>query len=391
MLRYLTPYLLEDLQRKMVWIGGPRQVGKTTLIRELAENNYSQFEYLNWDSDIDKQIILKQHWQTSSELIMFDELHKNPRWKQWLKGVFDTKLDTQQFCVTGSARMDIYQRGGDSLLGRYHYWRLHPFTLDEWPSELSKDKAIDHLLTFGGFPEPLLSQNPRVAKRWRNDRYKRIIHEDIRDLEPIREIQLLDLFIASLKERVGSTLVLNNIAQDLKISHQTCSRWLNTFERMYLGFAIYPLTKNIPRSIQKPAKVYFYDNADTKEDNGARFENLVATHLLKRLHFLEDCEGLQASLCYIRDKSGREVDFVTVIDGKVHELIEVKWSDTNISSSLRYYKEKLKPKKTVQIVKTLKKPYESNEILVTNAQSYFANSLWGCPTSIEHRNNMPTS
>jgi uncharacterized protein len=374
--RYLLPYLCEDLQKKMVWLGGPRQVGKTTLAKQLAEQQYSQFEYLNWDLDSDRQDILNHHWQTRSDLIVFDELHKYPHWKQWIKGVYDTKLDTQQFFVTGSARLDVYRRGGDSLLGRYHYWRLHPFTLDEWPDHLPKDGAVDRLLELGGFPEPFLGGDIRLAKRWRNERAKRILTEDIRALEKVHELQLLDLFVDALRERVGSMLVIANLAQDLKVAHKTCSHWLAIVERMYLAFPIYPLTKNIPRSIQKPAKVYFYDNGDAKSSDGGRFENLVATHLLKRLQFMEDYGGAKVSLHYIRDKDGREVDFVTVVDGKVHELIEVKLSDEKISTALKYYHNRLQPEKTTQILKSLKKPYDKDGIRVTTAEDYFSESLW---------------
>lgn len=111
------------------------------------------------------------------------------------------------------------------------------------------------------------------------------------------------------------------------------------------------------RAILKPPKVYFYDNADTDHNDGMRFENLVATTLLKRLNFLEDYHGHRCVLHYIRDKEGREVDFVTLIDGKVVDLIEVKLGDSGISSSLGYYRERLKPQFATQIVKNLKRPY----------------------------------
>jgi predicted AAA+ superfamily ATPase len=374
--RYLFRYILDDLKEKMVWLGGARQVGKTTLSKQLATQQYRQFEYLNWDSDRDRQAILKEHWQSSSELIIFDELHKYPHWKQWIKGLYDTKLESQQFFLTDSVRMDVHKKGGDSLVGRYHYWRLHPLTLDELPSDIEKNDVVDRLLELGGFPEPFIHGDIRKAKRWRKERFQRVLLEDIRELESIRELPLLDLLISALRERVGSMLVISNLAQDLKVTHKTCTRWLTILESMYLVFPVYPLTKNIPRAIQKPAKVYFYDNGDVVNSNGARFENLVATHLLKRLQFREDYEGSLTSLHYIRDRDGREVDFVTIVDGEVYELIEVKLSEDKISSALRYYKEKLNPKYTVQIVKSLKKIYDHDGIRVTTPEDYFSEPIW---------------
>jgi len=376
MKRYCEPFIYQDLTKKMVFIGGPRQVGKTILSKQLCHDQFSNGIYLNWDNDDDRQAILKKQWLATSPLIIFDELHKYPHWKRWIKGIYDTKPKHQQYLVTGSARLDVYRRGGDSLMGRYHYWRLHPLTLDELPSGLSREEGYQRLLTLGGFPEPFLTNNEREAARWRKERFDRILKEDVRDLESIRNIQLLSLFVEALRERTGGMITLSNLAHDLEISPKTAKTWLSLIERMYIAFPIYPYTKNIPRAILKPPKVYFYDNGDVTPDIGARLENLVATTLLKRLHFIEDYHGHRCSLHYIRDKDGREVDFVTVINNQVVDLIEVKNGDSTISSHLKYYSQKLKPKNTVQIVATLKRAYHQDGILVTNPIDYFKNPPW---------------
>lgn len=374
--RYLTSYIFQDLIKKMVFIGGPRQAGKTTLAKSLFHNQLENGVYFNWDNDEDRQDILKKKWREDTSLVVFDELHKYPRWKQWIKGVYDTRPNNQTYLVTGSARLDVYKRGGDSLMGRYHYWRLHPLTIDEIPSSISIEEAYKRLLTLGGFPEPFLMGDEREARRWRRERFDRILKEDVRDLEHIRNIQLLSLFVDGLRDRVSSTITLSNLAEDLQISPKTAKSWLSLMEKMYLGFAIYPLTQNVPRAIQKPPKVYFYDNADVIEIDGARLENLVATTLIKRLNFIEDYYGYRCKLHYIRDKEGREVDFVTMIDNKIIELIEVKNSDTEISSSLKYYSHKLKPERTVQIVGNLKRSFQQNSILVTSPMEYFKKPPW---------------
>lgn len=360
----------------MVFVGGPRQVGKTTLSKALCHGEFAGGEYFNWDNDSDRRAMLHKQWLKNSPLVIFDELHKYPRWKQWIKGVYDTKPHHQQYFVTGSARLDLYRRGGDSLMGRYHYWRLHPITIDELPSNISREEGYRRLLSVGGFPEPFLTADEREARRWRRERFDRVLREDIRDLEFIRNIQLLSLFIDALRERVGSTIALSNIAKDLQISPTTAKHWLSSAEKMYLAFPVYPLVKNIPRAIQKPLKVFFYDNSDVIDTDGARLENFVATTLLKRLNFIEDYHGYRCSLHYIRDKDGREVDFVTIINGVVTDLIEVKNSDTDISISLIYYSEKLKPKRTVQIVGKLNRAFHHGEILVTNPVDFFTDPPW---------------
>jgi len=279
------------------------------------------------------------------------------------------------FLVAGSARLDVYRRGGDSLLGRYHYWRLHPFGLDEKPAKMSDEEALSRLLTVGGFPEPFLDGDERQARRWRRERFDRVLKDDIRDLEPIKDIATLSLFVDSLRQRVGGLVVLANIANDLQVAPATLKRWLASLERMYLLFTVLPLTKGVPRAIQKPRKVYFFDNADVVGDQGARFENLVATHLLKYCHFREDRDGYKYELRYVRDKEGREVDFAIVKDGVVTELYECKWSETDFDPALRYYAERLEPQRATQIVATARVPFKQGRLERQSAFVLRKNSL----------------
>ena len=375
-MRYIEPYVRDDLHKKMVFVGGPRQVGKTTMAKSILVQEDKGGRYLNWDYDEDRQDILAKKWTSEDRLLVLDELHKFPRWKNWLKGLYDVTGEEHSFLVTGSARLDVYRRGGDSLLGRYHYWRLHPFTLDEIPADILPQDAFTRLMTVGGFPEPFLDNDEREARRWRRERFDRVIREDVRDLESIRNIQSLSLFLDLLRTRVGGMVILSNLAGDIQISPKTVKTWLEVLERMYLVFTVKPYTKSLPRAIQKPPKVYFFDNGDVLGDEGARFENLVATSLLKRLHFLEDRDGFRCELRYIRDKEGREVDFAIIKEGVLEELVEVKYSDDTPSKHLAYYAQRLKPKKVTQIVAKLKRPYDKNGIRVVDPLRYFTEPLW---------------
>jgi len=374
-MRYITPYILEDLNKKMVFVGGPRQVGKTTLAKAVLSENFPAGRYLNWDYDEDRQDILQKRWSAENNLLVFDELHKFPRWKAWIKGIYDVSHEAHAFLITGSARLDVYRRGGDSLMGRYHYWRLHPFTLDEIPKGITPEDAFKRLMTVGGFPEPFLDGNERNARRWRRERFDRVLREDVRDLESIRNIPLLGMFLDMLRYRVGGLITLSNMASDLQVSPKTAKTWLEVLERMYLVFSVRPYTKNLPRAVLKPPKVYFFDNGDTLGDEGARFENFVAASLLKRLHFLEDRDGYRYELRYIRDKEGREVDFAVIKEGRLIELIEAKYSDENISQHLLYYAKRLKPDKATQIVAKIRRPYDKGQIQVVDPISYFRKQI----------------
>lgn len=370
-MRYISAYVQKDLKKKMVFVGGPRQCGKTTLAKALLLDQKSGL-YLNWDNSKDKLTIKDEKWSDQDNLLIFDELHKMKNWKNFIKGIYDKENELHQFLVTGSARLDVFRKGGDSLLGRYHYWRLHPFSLFETPDKrISAEESFRRLLIVGGFPEPFLDNDEREARRWREERNSRVIRDDIRDLENIKQVDQMSLLLELLKGRVGSLISVANLAQDIGVSPMTVAKWIEIFEKMYLVFIVRPYSTSLARGLKKSFKVYFFDNADVEADEGARFENLVANHLLQQIHFWEDYQGYKMQLCFVRDKEKREVDFAVILNKKVHELIEVKWSDHEISSHLHYFAERLRPQKITQIVAKLKKPFKKGQLQLVSPLIYF--------------------
>jgi predicted AAA+ superfamily ATPase len=362
--RYLTKFVVEDLKEKMVFVGGPRQVGKTTLAQELVAKQFGQSSYYNWDSKIDRREIMQSIWPGDADLIILDEIHKYKKWKSLVKGEYDTLKDRYRFLITGSARLDIYRKGGDSMLGRYHYYRLHPFTLAEAsgrialpkvmkeipiPSKSEKElfKALDK---FGGFPEPFIKQNPRVLRRWHNEKTERLFREDIRDIEPVRDIVSMQLLGDILPDRTGSLLSINSLREDLEVSHRAVSSWLNILESFYYCFRLYPYVGKNFRSLKKEAKLYLWDWSEI-DDEAIRFENCIASHILKFTHFLQDYEGYKVKLYFLRSAEKKEVDFLLTIDEKPWFAIEAKINQTDVSSSLYYFKEKLQIPYCYQVVK----------------------------------------
>jgi uncharacterized protein len=372
-MRGIQEHIETDLQNKMVFVAGPRQCGKTTLAKSILAK--SQGRYFNWDSDDDRKAVLKKNWSETDSLLVFDELHKFPRWKNWVKGVFDTQREHHQILVTGSARLDVYRRGGDSLLGRYHHWRLHPFTMDERPSGMSTGVAFERLMTVGGFPEPFISGSQRQAKRWRRDREDRVLRDDLRELEKVLQITPISLLVSSLKERVGGLVVANNIAGDLQVSPTSVKHWLTLLENMYLLFVVPPYTQGVPRAIQKPPKVFFFDNADAPDVKAIRFKNLVATHLLKWMHFLEDFEGDRWALHHLRDKAGHEVDFVLTKNRKLVALIDAGVDDSEPRPSLRYFTERLHPPLALVINSSTQKRAKKSGVEIRGLESLEKNLL----------------
>lgn len=358
----------------MVFLGGPRQVGKTTLARSLIEGETAAYRgrYLNWDRVADQEIIRREEWSDEDTLLVLDEIHKFPKWKNLVKGYYDVLKSTHKFLITGSARLDLYRRGGDSLLGRYHYWRLHPFTLNELPPKISPQDGYHRLLRVGGFPEPFLDNDPREARRWREERYLRIVRDDIRDLDPIRNIQQMSMLLHLLRTRVGGLIQIANLAADVQVAPATVKHWIEIFEKMYLVFVVRAYVGKLPRATQKPFKVYFFDNSDVIGDEGAVFENLVATHLLKLCHFRQDHSGENWDLRFVRDKEQHEVDFVVLRDGRIVDLVEAKWSDNALSPSLLYFGNKLKAPQITQLVGELARPFHKGRHRVVHPIDYFS-------------------
>ena len=338
--RYVRDHIEADLANRMVFIGGPRQVGKTTLALSLLGpgGNESSPAYLNWDVLSDREDILAERLPSGQPRIIFDEIHKFARWRNLVKGLFDRNRSSVSFIVTGSARLDYYRRGGDSLQGRYHYFRLHPFTATEYGA--APDGAVaEQLLRFGGFPEPFLRGEERFHRRWQREHSSRIIHEDLRDLENVREISMLDLLLSHLPGCVGSPLSVNSLARLLQASHESVERWLTIFERMYLCYRIPPFGGKRIRAVRKERKLYFWDWSRVP-GRGVRFENMVAGHLLKYCHFVEDTEGHGMELRFIRDTDRREVDFVVLRDGAAEFAVECKSGEQSAAPACRYFRER---------------------------------------------------
>ncbi len=342
----------------MVFISGPRQVGKTTLAKQLMPNHQ---QYFNFDSSVDRKAIVRMEWSQEKRLVVLDEIHKMKNWKRWIKGVWDTQNQDHAFVVTGSSRLDFVRKSGESLAGRYFSHRLHPLSLAELSAKFKGEEALDRLLKLGGFPEPFFSNDLTQAQRWRRGHVDRILREDVTELERVSQIKNLEFLIELLSERVSSTISYTSLASDLSISPKTVKLWINILESFYVVFIVTPYSKSLNRAIRKEPKVYFYD-VGRVPDEGARLENLVACHLLKRNHYLEDCFGHKASLHFVRDKEKREVDFLTCVDNKVESLIEVKTSQEEFSRSLNYYHQRLKPLRSIQLLRYLKREKSSHGI-----------------------------
>lgn len=352
--------------RQLALVSGPRQVGKTTA----CQGADSAARYLSWDDQDDRRLLSRGPKAIVAELglalragptvLIIDEIHKYRRWKTLLKGLFDGFSDRVRILVTGSSRLDVYRRGGDSLMGRYFLYRMHPLTLGELrdptppTGELRAParptpKHVATLLQHGGFPEPFLRADARFTTRWRSLRRQQMLREDIRDTTRIQELGQLEIMTQLLDERAGKQLVYANLARDVNIAVDTARRWVTTLCGLHHGFLVRPWFKNVSKALRKEPKWYPRDWAEV-EDPGARTEAFLAGHLLKAVEIWTDLGLGSYELRYLRDKEKREVDFLVVRNRKPWFLVEAKHSDVTLSPALAHFQRQTEAPHAFQVV-----------------------------------------
>ena len=345
--------LRED--RQMAFVAGPRQVGKTTTCRALAD------VYLDWDNEDHRALILAGPSAVATHAgldrlaqqpvrIVFDELHKYRRWKQFLKGFFDTYEASVRIMVTGSSRLDVYRKGGDSLMGRYFLYRMHPLSAGELCRPVPPDGALTPpaqlaeedwkaLWEHGGHPEPFQKRSSRFSLRWRELRMHQLLREDVRDMTAIQDLDQLAVMARILSERSSGQLIYSSLAKQVRVSENTVRSWIATLCSLHYGFVVRPWYRNVSKALRKEPKWFLRDWSGIA-DVGNRAETFCACHLLKAVEGWTDLGLGVFELRYIRDTQKREVDFLVIRDGNPWFLVEVKHGNAGLSPHLAYFQER---------------------------------------------------
>lgn len=337
------------IKSPMVFVTGPRQAGKTTEVKHLSKN------YFNWDTTETKRAFLKDPYffRSMSAWIIFDEIHKRKRdWKKLLKGYYDSPERFENFIVTGSGRLNIFQKGGDSLQGRYELFHLLPVTYGEWsdlkmestprdfsawePDLMTGSRQESDLVHLGGFPQPLTRGSDTFLNKWLDLYLKRLIEEDIRDFSRVELLDKMELLARLLPERISSPVSLKSLSEDVEVSREAIKNWIRLFEILYLGFTLPPYSRRIERAVKKERKWYFFQWAFV-DDPGPRFENYLAVQLYTACQYWRDAGLGVYELFYIRDQDRREVDFLITKNLKPIALVEAKSSPQEFPASLMHY------------------------------------------------------
>lgn len=397
-MRRIYNFILEEHLHKyeqMAFLAGPRQVGKTTIARSAIQDS-KYYKYLNWDSLENRKTILSGNKEIVNGLpintlvdvkpfIIFDEVHKYKNWKTFLKGFVDEYKSTSHIIVTGSAKLDVYRKGGDSLMGRYFLYRICPLSIAEISKKFSINEPIsppskvnieliDSLIEFGGFPETFLKQDKRFHNRWQNMRFEQLIREDIRDLAKIQELAQLEVLADLLKYQAGQLVSYTNLANKVRVNDTTIRRWISTLESFYYCFSLRPWSNNVARSLLKEPKIYLMDWS-VIEDHGSRLENFVACHLYKAVNFWNDAGFGKYDLFFLRDKEKREVDFLITSNNKPWIMIEVKNSNNySLSKSLFHFQKQINAQYSLQLSSDL--PYIEQDFRELSSPKIFPMSTF---------------
>lgn len=360
----------------MVFVMGPRQVGKTTVAQSMVDT-WPEARYISWDNISDRELILQgpraiaaslslDTLRDGHPLIAFDELHKFPKWRDFLKGLYDS-YPNLRLVVTGSGKLDVFNRGGDSLMGRYFPFRFHPLSVAEVvhdrfysEGEIRDPKPIDpqyftDLWEFGGYPDPFLKRSAIFARRWQRLRLQQLLQGDVRDLTQVQDTDTMELLAQYLVHHAGDLLSYQSLAKKLRVSDKTVKHWLSVLKSLYYCFAVKPWSTNVARSLLKEPKYYLWDWS-LCFDEGSRAENFIASHLLKAVHYWTDMGFGDYQLHFLRDTNKREVDFLVSKDNQPWLLLEVKYGQkSSLSSSLLHFQEQIKPRYTLQV--SIELPY----------------------------------
>lgn len=342
------------LGKRMLFLSGPRQVGKTTLVQSKLCTQPKA--YFNWDAR-QVRIAFQKNPEffagTTAKWICFDEIHKRPKWKDILKGIYDVYKDQYRFVITGSARLDTFKKSGDSLVGRYFHTQLFPLNLPDfvkndfqlpkqpenlikWSQDLKDARELDDLLQLGGFPEPFFSGRESFWNRWSQNHTDLILTEDLRDLTRVIEVDKIETLLEMMQPSIGQLISNHRLAQDLETTHNSIKRWLQILNKLQLIFSVSPYSNHIRKAYKKEKKWYFMD---WKKSENNLFENYIACSLYRAVRLYNDRFGEKMSLHFIRTHNGTEVDFLICRHKKPWLLIEVKEGQPEVSKAIHRFTE----------------------------------------------------
>ncbi len=346
---------------KVLIVIGPRQVGKTTLIRSLCEKE-GNFLFINGDDGQDRLLfenageVKLRSIIGKSTTVFVDEAQRIPNIGITLKIIHD-QIKTVRLIVSGSSALDISNNMNEPLTGRKWEYQLFPFSWNELKNHFGYFNTIKNLpnyLIYGTYPEVIT--NPNDAENILKQIAGSYLYKDLLQYQGIRKPEVLDKLLLALALQIGSEVNYNELSRTVGIDRATVEQYISLLEKAYIIFRIKPLSRNSRNEINTSRKIYFYDNGirnaiignfnllDFRQDVGALWENFIISERIKVMNY----NDLHGRSYFWRTYQQQEIDWIEERDG-AFSAFEFKWNDK---------------KKNVKFPKTFLDLYEVKETLV---------------------------
>jgi predicted AAA+ superfamily ATPase len=321
-------------EQAAVAIIGPRQVGKTTLAREIADSRPGSL-YLDLEAREDRDrlaepvLFLRQY---ADSLVVLDEIHRVPEIFSSLRGIIDqgrrTGHGVGRFLILGSASLDLLRQSSESLAGRITYINMGPFNVLEMPAD---EPTLLRLWTRGGFPGSYLAPNDTVSLRWRNDFIRTYLERDVPQFGPRVPAGMLERLWTMLAHGQGTLLNASRLASSLHISAPTVQRYIDLLADLLLVRRLQPFHSNAGKRLVKSPKVYIRDSGLTHALLGLKTFNDLAGHPVAGpswegfvVENLLAAAPERTIASFYRTAAGAEIDLLLEIPGHGLWAIEVK-------------------------------------------------------------------
>jgi predicted AAA+ superfamily ATPase len=363
---------------KAIAVIGPRQAGKTTLVK----TTFPDKPYYSLENPDIRNFAIEDprgFLSTIPSGAILDEVQRAPELFSYLQEIIDNSSEKGIFILTGSNNFLLQENISQTLAGRVAYLNLLPFTADELKSEKLLPQTDEDIL-FKGFYPPVYDQN-LDPNDWMHNYIKTYIERDVRQIKNVTDLLVFEKFMRVLAGRTGQELNLSAICNEVDVNLKTIQSWIGILESSFIIYLLKPFHQNYNKTIVKRPKVYFYDtglvcsflrisNATQLENHplkGSIFETLVVIELVKKFTNY----GIIPPMFYWRDKTGHEIDVIIDYKGKTTP-IEIKSSktiNTDYFRHLKYWNNLSKNDNSIIIYSGNQEQKRSDGTVITNWQN----------------------
>ncbi len=325
---------------KALLLNGPRQVGKTTLIKNLIEKSGKSYQFFNADNPSIKKLLTSPNTEQlkqilgEQEIIFIDEAQRLPEFGLTAKLITDEFSD-KQLILSGSSSFELSQQMQEPLTGRKWTFELFPISWEEWQNHIGYVKAeqdLENRLVYGFYPDVLTQ--PQDQNEILIELVNSYLYKDVLSYAGLRKPDVIQKLVQALAYQVGSEVSYRELSEMTKLHHLTVENYIDILEKAYIVFRLKSYSGNLRSEIKMNRKIYFYDNGvrnavigelkpvANRQDVGALWENFLIAERLKQLRY----QKRRADMHFWRTKQQQEIDYVEVKGKDAILAAEFKWN-----------------------------------------------------------------